>query len=138
LCHWVDPYSGSLSNALVVPCGLWAIDNLVTHVTTSKTWARNASVWVKVLTSTLVTHFPFSPLGDLLSFVLFNPRFKPSEVSISLIIGSSKVELFLCLAFFSILNLGLIDDAGHYHSLLIHFLKVGVSVPCYYLLHFPF
>ena len=137
MCCWVNPHFGFPSIALIVPCGLWTNGGPVTHVTTPKTWARNASAWAMVLTPTLVTRFSLSQLGGLLSFVLFHPKFKPPNVSVFLIIGSSRAELFRCLAFFSIFNLGLIDDAGYFHSLLIHFLKVGISVPSHYLLHFP-
>ena len=102
---------------LVVPCGLWAVVDLVTHMTTSKTLARNASAWAKVLMSTLVTHFPLLPLGGLLSFVLSHPKFKPPGVSISLGIGSSRVKHSLCLAFFPIFNLSFIDDAATFTAL---------------------
>jgi len=140
--HLVVPlgYSLLLISEYYPGYSMWplAIGDLVTYITTSKTLARNASVYAEVLTPTLVICFPLLPLGSLLSFVLSHPRFKPPEVSVSPGIGSSRVELSLCLAFFPVFNLYLIDYASYFHSPLIHFLKISIGVPCYRLFYFPF
>jgi len=126
-----------LSVTPTIPCSLWEICNFVTHTTTSKTWARNTSAWARVLSSTLVTCFPRFSLSGLLSFVLFHPMFKPSEVYVSLRIGSSGAKFLLYLILLSILNLSFAYDVGYFHGLLVHFLKTITSISCYYLLHFP-
>jgi len=95
LCCWVDSYFRFLNITLTIPCSPWAVCDFVTHITTSKTWARKVSTWARVFTSTLVTRFPLYPLGGFLSFVLFHTRFKPPDAFASLRIGSSGAKFLL-------------------------------------------
>jgi len=138
LYHWLDSRSGSLSVTPTIPGDPWAIGGFVTHITIFKTWACKASAWVRVLSSTLATGFPWFPLDGLLSLILFYLRLRPSKVSASSGVGFSMANFPLCSAFFFVFNLGLIYDAGCLHRSLIHFLKVGIYIPFYYQLYLSF
>ena len=90
-----------------------------------------------MLVPTLVTRLPLLPLCGVFSFVLPHTRFNTFEISVSLETGSFGAELSLCLSHFPIVNLDLVNYTGYFHISLVHFLKIGISLPCYYLLHLP-
>jgi len=138
LCHWLDSRSESLSVTPTIPCDPWTISGFVTPIATFETCARKASTWARVLMSTLATGFHWFPLDGLFSHILFYLRFRPSKVSASLGIGFSRAYFLLWSASFFVFNLGFTYDAGYLHSPLVHFLKVGICVPYYYLLYFSF